>query len=109
MLKSSNSGNISNLDFALEAISGKWKLQIINLLFDKPKRNNEILKQLNGISSKVLSQKLKELEDFNLIKKEIFAQVPPKVEYSLTKQTLKLRPIIMMLEQWGEELKESAI
>ena len=107
MKKSGKNDNYSDLDLALDAISGKWKLQIINVLFDGAKRNNELLKKLNNISSKVLSQKLKELEDFDLISKKIYAQVPPRVEYSLTKKAIKLKPIILMLEQWGEDLKES--
>ena len=105
MNKSKKYDKISDLELALEAISGKWKLQIINALVDKPKRNSELLKQLHGISSKILSQKLKELEGFGLVNREIFPQIPPRVEYSLTKKAIKLKPIIMMLEQWGEELR----
>ena len=83
-------------------LSKKWALLIISAIGNNQKlRYNEIEKKLGEISSKTLSDRLKELENASLIKKEIFAEVPPRVEYSLTKDGIELRHSIMPLMRWA--------
>ncbi len=83
-------------------LSKKWALLIISAIGNNQKlRYNEIEKKLGEISSKTLSDRLKELENASLIKKELFAEVPPRVEYSLTKHGIELRNAIMPLMRWA--------
>ena len=83
-------------------LSKKWTLLIISAIGNNQKlRYNEIEKKLGEISSKTLSDRLKELENASLIKKELFAEVPPRVEYSLTKDGIELRNAIMPLMRWA--------
>ncbi len=82
-------------------LSKKWALLIISAIGNNQKlRYNELEKKLGEISSKTLSDRLKELGNANLIKKELFAEVPPRVEYSLTKDGIELRNAIMPLIRW---------
>jgi DNA-binding HxlR family transcriptional regulator len=88
-------GDLMNL------ISKKWALLIINTIGNYEKlRYNEIMKNLNGLNPKSLSDRLKELERAGLIKKEVFAEIPPRSEYSLTKDGKELRKAIIPLMNW---------
>jgi DNA-binding HxlR family transcriptional regulator len=69
---------------ALKIISGRWKLLILRLLFEEVKRFGELQKDLPGITQKVLTQQLRELELDGIVHRQVYAQIPPKVEYSLT-------------------------
>ncbi|UCC58277.1 MAG: helix-turn-helix transcriptional regulator [Candidatus Bathyarchaeum sp.] len=85
----------------IDVISKKWALLIINALGNCGKlRFNKIMEALNGISPKTLSDTLKELQAEGLIKRESFAEIPPRVEYSLTKDGVKLRKSIIPLLEW---------
>ncbi|MEG3438108.1 helix-turn-helix domain-containing protein [Pannus brasiliensis CCIBt3594] len=90
-------------EFALKAIGGRWKLLILRLLFEGVKRFGELQKELPGISQKVLTQQLRELEIDGIIHREVYPQIPPKVEYSLTQIGESLQPIIWQLHRWGQE------
>jgi DNA-binding HxlR family transcriptional regulator len=87
----------------LKAISGRWKLLILILLFDEVKRFGQLHKELQGISQKVLTQQLRELELDGLIHREVYPEIPPKVEYSLTAFGETLKPIILQMHQLGIE------
>lgn len=87
---------------ALKMIGGRWKLLIIGELISGVKRFNELLRSLDGITQKMLTQQLRELEEDGIIHRQIYAQIPPKVEYSLTELGHELLPIIESLHQWGE-------
>ncbi len=88
-------GSIINL------ISKKWALLVINTIGNYEKlRYNEIMKHLNGINPRSLSDRLKELERAGLINKELFAEIPPRSEYSLTKDGKDLRKAIIPLMNW---------
>lgn len=89
---------------ALSIIGGKWKIIIICRLYDGIKRFGELKRSIKGITTKMLSQQLRELEKEKIIHREVFKQVPPKVEYSLTKKGLSVKPIIASLFNWGKEL-----
>jgi DNA-binding HxlR family transcriptional regulator len=91
---------------ALKLISGRWKLLILALLFDGVKRFGELQKDLNGITQKVLTQQLRELEQDGIIHREVYPRIPPKVEYSLTPLGESLKPIILQLHEWGKEIPE---
>ncbi|MDP5274617.1 winged helix-turn-helix transcriptional regulator [Chengkuizengella axinellae] len=89
------------VEFTLDQIAGKWKILIVLQLRFGAKRYTELIKKVRGITPKMLSQHLKDLEQQGIIHRQIFAEIPPKVEYSLTKEGEKLFPIIDSLAQWG--------
>lgn len=85
----------------MDLISKKWALLIINTIGNHELlRYNEIMKHLNGINPRSLSDRLKELERAGLIKKELFAEIPPRSEYTLTKDGKDLRKAIVPLMNW---------
>ncbi len=87
-------------------IGNKWTLLIIReLVAHKIVRFNQLRKNIEGISQKVLTQNLRELENNGLVKRQIYAEVPPKVEYSLTNIGETLIPIMDMLAEWGKKYK----
>ncbi|MFQ6050476.1 MAG: winged helix-turn-helix transcriptional regulator [Candidatus Hydrothermarchaeota archaeon] len=96
------------LEGIINTISKKWTLQIIAIIGNHKKiRYNEIKEKLGGISPKTLSDRLKELEKEGLIKRETFAEIPPRVEYSLTKDGEELRKAVMPLMEWSHSRKGS--
>lgn len=92
-----------NIEIAMEAIDGKWKILILWYLRDEKKRFNELQKSIFGITQKMLIQKLRELEVDEIVHREVYPVVPPKVEYSLTTYGETLKPILKQLYFWGEE------
>jgi DNA-binding HxlR family transcriptional regulator len=95
---------------ALKVISGRWKAIILYHLFDGPKRLSELGRLLSEVSQKVMIQQLRELEEHGLVHREVFRQVPPRVDYSATELGLSLEPVLLALCDWGrrhaEELNE---
>ncbi|UZW13795.1 helix-turn-helix domain-containing protein [Clostridium pasteurianum] len=89
------------LDFAMDFIRGKWKAVLLCHLYDEPKRFLELQRITNGISQKVLNEKLKELENDELLTKTIYPEIPPKVEYNLTDKGKELTKIIKEIEAWS--------
>jgi len=85
----------------LQIIGGRWKLLILYHLFQGVKRFSELQHALPGISQKMLTQQLREMESDGLVHREIYAQVPPKVEYSLTFLGETLKPVIEAMCDWG--------
>ena len=92
-----------NIEVAMEAIDGKWKILILWYLKDEKKRFNELQKSIYGITQKMLIQKLRDLEKDGIVHREVYPVVPPKVEYSLTEYGKTLKPILKQLYYWGEE------
>jgi DNA-binding HxlR family transcriptional regulator len=88
----------------LKAISGRWKLLILRELFTGVKRFGELQRALEGITQKMLTQQLREMEDDGIIHRQVYPQIPPKVEYSLTTLGESLKPIIAAMHEWGENL-----
>jgi DNA-binding HxlR family transcriptional regulator len=82
-------------------IGNKWKLLIMRNLLVKKNRFNELRKTIPGISQKVLTDNLRSMESDGIIVRKVFAEVPPRVEYSLSRLGETMRPIIAALEQWG--------
>ena len=89
------------LDFAMDFIRGKWKAVLLCHLYDEPRRFLELQRITKGISQKVLNEKLKELENEDLINKQIYPEIPPKVEYYLTEKGRDLTKIIKEIESWS--------
>jgi DNA-binding HxlR family transcriptional regulator len=86
---------------ALYAIGGKWKLPIIIALRDGNKRFNELQRTITGISAKVLSNELKELEMNGFVKRNVYTQMPVIVEYELTEYSNTLGEVLHALREWG--------
>ena len=82
-------------------IGSKWKLLIIRNLLVRPWRFNELKKDLDGISQKVLTDSLRSMEEDGLITRTVYPEVPPRVEYALSELGESMRPIIKSMEDWG--------
>jgi len=92
------------VEYVLARIGGKWKMPILWRLKDRTWRYNELKKDIPGITYKMLTQQLRELEEDLFISRKIFAEIPPKVEYSLTKKGERAIPIVITLRNWGLKL-----
>lgn len=91
------------IEVTLEILSGKWKALIIwNLSLHKVIRYNEFKRLIPGITQKMLSQQLKDLEQNGLVHRTVYPEVPPMVEYSLTKLGNDLIPILEEMDKWGK-------
>lgn len=87
---------------ALDMIGGKWKGVVMFHLLDGTKRFNELRRLMPGVTQRILTRQLRELETDGLVHREVYAEVPPRVEYSLTQKGETLRGIILALKDWGE-------
>jgi DNA-binding HxlR family transcriptional regulator len=87
----------------VNVIGGKWTLLILRDLFDGTKRFGELRASLTGISPKTLTEKLRALEQDGIIERKIYPEVPPRVEYSLTKRGQTLETIIEAMREWGTQ------
>jgi DNA-binding HxlR family transcriptional regulator len=87
-------------------IGNKWKILILRDVLGGPKRFGELRKSLEGISQKVLTDNLRDMEKDGLLIRKVFPEVPPRVEYSLSDIGETMRPIIKQLEEWGSMYKE---
>ena len=85
----------------LSIIGGKWKVLILYNLSQETRRFNELRRQLPDITQRMLTLQLRELEDDGIVHREVYAQVPPKVEYSLTDFGRTLLPVVHAMHQWG--------
>ncbi len=94
------------VETTLTLIGDKWKLLILRDLMEGTKRFGELRKSIGNISQKVLTENLREMENDKLLKRKVYAQVPPKVEYSLTELGSSLSPIIESLRDWGISYKK---
>lgn len=92
---------------AQNIIGGKWKLVLIWRLKEGPKRFSELMRSLPDIKQSTLTQQLRELERDDVIAREIYKQIPPKVEYSLTENGEELLKIIYALGAWGSNYKKA--
>jgi len=86
---------------ALKVIAGRWKAVVLYHLFSGPRRLSELTRLMPGASQKVLIQQLREMEEHGLVHREVFRQVPPRVDYSATELGLSLHPVIESLCDWG--------
>lgn len=89
----------------VQLIGSKWKLLIMRNLLVRPWRFNELRKDLEEISQKVLTDSLRSMEKDGIITRTVYPEVPPKVEYALSELGQSLRPVIKAMEQWGNNYK----
>ncbi|MGA9381951.1 MAG: winged helix-turn-helix transcriptional regulator [Phormidium sp.] len=90
-----------SVEITLKVIGGRWKVLILRELFVGIKRFGELHRALHGITQKMLTQQLRELEQDGIINRNVYLQVPPKVEYSLTELGETLKPILDAMHEWG--------
>lgn len=89
----------------VQIIGSKWKLLILRNLMQRPWRFNELKKDLEGISQKVLTDSLRSMEADGIIDRTVYAEVPPRVEYALSEIGETLRPVIDAMAEWGGKYK----
>jgi DNA-binding HxlR family transcriptional regulator len=90
----------------MKVLGGKWKPILINAIYlTTPARFGELKRRVKGITQSMLTQQLRELEDDGIISRKIFAEIPPRVEYTLTDFGLTLSPIMQSMAEWGKEYR----
>ncbi|MDJ0725552.1 MAG: helix-turn-helix domain-containing protein [Prochloraceae cyanobacterium] len=89
------------VEITIKVIGGRWKVLILRELFIGIKRFGQLQRALTGITQKMLTQQLRELEADGIVHRKVYAQVPPKVEYSLTEKGQTLKPVLDAMHQWG--------
>jgi DNA-binding HxlR family transcriptional regulator len=94
------------VETTLAVIGGRWKVLIIRELFSGVKRFGELHRALQGITQKMLTQQLREMEQAGLVHRQVYLQVPPKVEYSLTPLGATLQPVLDSMHEWGMKFLE---
>lgn len=90
------------VEAALDLIGGKWKSIILFRVLEETRRFNELRRLMPGLTQRMLTNQLRELEQDGLIARKVYAEVPPKVEYSMTEFGRTLEPVLLALKQWAE-------
>ncbi|MDP4093963.1 MAG: helix-turn-helix domain-containing protein [Bacillota bacterium] len=101
MLSKNNEKRMCPVNVTQNILAGKWKLMIIWLLSMKTRRFNELQRILPEVSRGVLAQQLRELENDSMVHREVYREVPPKVEYSLTEIGRNFLPVLTHIMEWG--------
>ena len=94
------------VEITMGLIGEKWKVLIVRDLLTGTKRFGELKKSVTGITQKVLTNNLRQMEASGLVKRKVYAEVPPRVEYSLTETGLSLKPILDSMVEWGNNYRE---
>ena len=94
------------VEVTLMLISDRWKVLILRDLLSGTKRFGELKKSIGSISQKVLTSNLRSMEEDGLLTRKVYAEVPPRVEYTLTELGKSLQPILLARQQWGLEYQE---
>jgi DNA-binding HxlR family transcriptional regulator len=90
----------------MQVLGGKWKAILINAIYlTSPARFGELKRSVKGITQSMLTSQLRELEDDGIINRKIYAEIPPRVEYTLTEFGLTLSPILQSMAEWGKEYR----
>ncbi|HIZ20047.1 MAG TPA: helix-turn-helix transcriptional regulator [Firmicutes bacterium] len=95
------------VETTLTLIGDKWKVLILRDLMPGTKRFGELKKSIGSVSQKVLTAQLRDMEESGLVSRKVYAEVPPRVEYSLTELGQSLKPILDAMQDWGEGYKAS--
>lgn len=96
------------VETTLSLIGDKWKVLILRDLMPGTKRFGELKRSVGGVTQKVLTAQLRQMEDCGLLTRTVYPEVPPKVEYTLTELGYSLKPILDALNAWGEGYQKSA-
>jgi len=94
------------LDLVKEVLYGKWKIHLLYFISEGIKRPGELQRKISGATRRVLNVQLNQLEAHELIDKKIYAELPPRVEYSLSELGQSVLPVIMALGKWGDDHQE---
>nr|WP_197717409.1 helix-turn-helix domain-containing protein [Glycomyces terrestris] len=94
------------MSIAIDVVGGKWKMHLMWVLAEGPVRFGQIRRKLDGVSEKVLAENLRQLEASGVVHRELYAEVPPRVEYSLTPLGESLNRALAPLEAWGDEHRD---
>ncbi len=94
------------VETTLTLISDKWKVLILRDLLSGTKRFGQLKRSVGNVSQKVLTAQLRQMEDSGLLTRTVYAEVPPRVEYTLTELGYSLKPILDAMWQWGEDYKK---
>lgn len=94
------------VEITMGLIDDKWKVLIVRELLTGTKRFGELKKSVTGITQKVLTNNLRQMEADGLVKRKVYAEVPPRVEYSLTETGFSLKPILDSMVEWGNQYRE---
>ncbi|MDR6568144.1 transcriptional regulator, HxlR family [Chitinophaga ginsengisegetis] len=97
-----------DLTYAVNKIGGRWKILILSKLEEKKMRFSELKKEFDYITERMLTLQLRALEQDGLVKRTVYAEVPPRVEYELTEMALEFGPIFKQLSAWGGKHRNSA-
>ena len=97
------------VEMTLQLIGDKWKILILRDLLTGTKRFGELKKSVTGITQKVLTSNLRDMESSGLLTREVFPEVPPRVEYTLTDTGYSLEPILDSMYSWGENYKRNQV
>lgn len=97
--------DISPVEIGIDVISGKWKAMILIHLMKRMYRFNELKKRLPNISQRMLTNQLRDLEMNGLVRRKVYAEIPPRVEYSLTKRGMSVRSVLAELRHLGENIQ----
>lgn len=89
------------VETTLRVIGGRWKCLILRELFQGTKRFGQLHRAIKGITQKMLTQQLREMEDEHIVHRKVYPQIPPKVEYSLTPLGKSLKPVMDSMHHWG--------
>jgi DNA-binding HxlR family transcriptional regulator len=90
-------------EFTADLIGGRWKIVLLWYLFQGVQRFSDLQRAIPGITQKVLTHQLRDMEKSGLLKRTVYAEVPPKVEYQLTPLGLTLKPVVDAMHHWGAE------
>ncbi|THV37133.1 winged helix-turn-helix transcriptional regulator [Glycomyces buryatensis] len=95
------------MSIAIDVVGGKWKMHLMWVLAEGPVRFGQIRRKLDGVSEKVLAENLRQLEASGVVHRELYAEVPPRVEYSLTPLGVELNKALAPLEIWGDQNRDA--
>ncbi|MFE7742998.1 winged helix-turn-helix transcriptional regulator [Nocardia sp. NPDC057455] len=94
--------DVCGMTVAIDVVGGKWKMHLMWVLGTGPQRFGRIRRLLDGVSEKVLAENLRHLESSGVVHREVYPEVPPRVEYSLTPLGQELAAALRPLEEWGD-------
>ena len=90
------------VDATMSVIEGRWKTVILCKLYNNgPMRFNQLMKEIEGISPRILTKQLKEMESDGIVNRTSYPEIPPRVEYSISEKGLSLGPVLMAMADWG--------
>ena len=101
-MKLQHKATLCPVDVTLSIIGGKWKLLIVFFLLSGTKRFGELRRLIPGATHQMLTLQLRELEQAGVLHRQVYAQTPPKVEYSLTELGRSLEPVLVQVARWGQ-------